>query len=330
MSQTERLYRLKSLLDAGRCLTRRFLLEQFGTSPATVKRDIAHLRDRMNAPVVFDRERGGWRLDRQAATIGTQYELPGLWLTAEEIHALLTMQHLLGHLDAGGLLGPHIAPLVERLNKLLGVGSNASAEVVRRIRVQTVGARKVHLPHFQAVGTALLQRRRLLIDYHGRGRNERREREVSPQRLIHYRDNWYLDAWCHVKRGLRSFAVDAVQAARVLDKPAIDVPDAELDAVLGAGYGIFAGRKVQWATLRFTPERARWVAAETWHPKQRGHFEADGHYRLELPYADPRELVMDILRHVPEVEVLGPPALRAMVEERLRQGLERIQGRVTP
>ena len=152
MSQTERLYRLKSLLDAGRCLTRQFLVEEFGTSPATVKRDIAHLRDRMNAPVVFDRERGGWRFDRQAATIGTQYELPGLWLTAEEIHALLTMQHLLAHLDAGGLLGPRIAPLVERLDKLLGVGSNASAEVVRRIRVQTVGAQGP-LPHFQAVGT---------------------------------------------------------------------------------------------------------------------------------------------------------------------------------
>ena len=326
MSQTERLYRLKSFLDAGRCLTRQFLLEEFGTSLATVKRDIAHLRDRMNAPVVFDRERGGWRLDRQAATLGTQYELPGLWLTAEEIHALLTMQHLLGHLDAGGLLGPHIAPLVERLNKLLGVGSNASAEVVRRIRVQTVGARKVHLPHFQAVGTALLQRRRLWIDYHGRGRNERREREVSPQRLIHYRDNWYLDAWCHAKRGLRSFAVDAVQAARVLDQPAIDVPDAELDAVLGAGYGIFAGREVQWATLRFTPERARWVAAETWHPKQRGGFDADGGYRLRLLYADPRELVMDVLRHVPEVEVLGPEALRNDLLEKLRHAV----GRLTP
>ena len=330
MSQTERLYRLKSFLDAGRCLTRQFLVDEFGTSPATVKRDIAHLRDRMNAPVVFDRERGGWRLDRQAATIGTQYELPGLWLTAEEIHALLTMQHLLSHLDAGGLLGPHIAPLVTRLDKLLGVASNASAEVVRRIRVQTVGARKVHVPHFQAVGTALLQRRRLLIDYHGRGRNERLEREVSPQRLIHYRDNWYLDAWCHVKRGLRSFAVDAVQAARVLDKAAIDVPDTDLDAVLGAGNGIFAGREVQWATLRFTPERARWVSAETWHPKQRGRLEADGHYRLELPYADPRELVMDILRHVPEVEVVRPAGLQEMVAEKLRAASEKMGGRVTP
>ncbi len=342
MSQTERLYKLKSWLDAGRCLTKATLLEELGISAATLKRDLAHLRDRMNAPIEFDRERKGWRLDRQAAVVGTQYELPGLWFSAEEIHALLTMQYLLAHLDAGGLLRPHIAPLAARLDKLLGAGagsktgasarlnSEVSREVARRIRVQTVGARKVHLPHFQAIGTALLQRRRLHIDYHGRGRNERREREVSPQRLIHYRDNWYLDAWCHVRRGLRSFAVDAVQAARVLDRAAIDVADSELDAVLGAGYGIFAGRKVQWATLRFTPERARWVAAETWHPKQRGRFEADGSFLLELPYADTRELVMDILRHVPEVEVVGPVGLREVVAAKLRAGVEKMGGRVTP
>ena len=332
MSQTERLYKLKSWLDASKCLSKATLLKDLGVSPATLKRDIAHLRDRMNAPIEFDRERKGWHIDRKAAVLGTQYELPGLWFSAEEIHALLTMQHLIAHLDAGGLLRPHIAPLTQRLDKLLdvdtrskpGASVNVNSEVVRRIRVQTVGARKVHLPHFQAIGTALLQRHRLLIDYHGRGRNERREREVSPQRLIHYRDNWYLDAWCHVKRGLRSFAVDAVQAARVLDRAAIDVPDAELDAVLGAGYGIFAGRKVQWATLRFTPERARWVAAETWHPKQRGRFEADGSFLLELPYADPRELVMDILRHVPEVEVVGPTALWEAVAEKLRQAVRRL------
>lgn len=324
MSQTERLYHLKSLLDAGRCVSKAELLTRFGHSPASVKRDIAHLRDRMNSPIVFDRERGGWRLDANLAAVGTQYELPGLWLSAEEIHALLTMQHLLSHLDAGGLLGPHIEPLVARLNSLLDTGSRHREELPRRIRVQTVGARKLHMPHFQAVGSALLQRKRLVIDYHGRSRDQSQEREVSPQRLIHYRDNWYLDAWCHLRRALRSFSVDAIHRVQALDKTAIDVPEGELDATLGAGYGIFAGRDVQWATLRFTPERARWVAAETWHAKQRGRFEADGSYVLELPYADPRELVMDILRHVPEVEVVGPEDLREMVREKIRVGLEKI------
>jgi predicted DNA-binding transcriptional regulator YafY len=323
VAQTDRLYKLKSYLDAGRCLDKQSLLDEFEISLATLKRDFALLRYRLNVPLIFDRERGGWRLDRDPPGIGPQYELPGLWLGADEIHALLTMQHLLANLDAGGLLGSHIAPLMNRLSTLLDSGTHASAEVVRRIRVQTVGARKVDVPHFQAVGSALLRRRRLVIDYHGRSRDVRHEREVSPQRLIHYRDNWYLDAWCHLRDGLRSFAVDAINSARVIDRAATDVPDDELDVVLGAGYGIFAGRQVQWARLRFSADRARWVAAETWHPAQRGCIEADGRYVLELPYADARELMMDILRHGPEVEVLEPVELREAVIEKLREAVRR-------
>jgi predicted DNA-binding transcriptional regulator YafY len=287
----------------------------------------------MNAPIVFDRERGGWRLDRTATVIGTQYELPGLWLSAEEIHALLTMQHLLAQLDAGGLLAPHIEAMLKRLRQMLvapGKGAPAHEELTRRIQVQTVGARQWHLPYFQAVGTALLRRQRLQIEYHGRGRNNAQQREVSPQRLIHYRDNGYLDAWCHLRQALRSFSVDAIRQVQVLDQRAIDVPETELDNVLGAGYGIFAGREVQWAQLRFSPDRARWVAAETWHPNQKGRFDADGHWLLDLPYADPRELVMDILRHVPEVEVLGPVGLRDLVEEKLRLAAGKMPDGLTP
>ena len=317
MGQTDRLYQLKNWLDSGRCLTRDFLLERLEISPATLKRDLALLRNRLNAPVVFEKERQGWKLDPTIQLAGTQYELPGLWLSSDEMQALLTMQHLLANLDSGGLLGPHIEPLMKRLTQLLGKGTHGAADLARRIRVLTVGARQLNLPHFQAVGSALLQRRRMVIHYHGRGRDRTEEREVSPQRLIHYRDNWYLDAWCHLRKALRSFSLDAIRSVRTLAKPAIEVPDGELDDILGSGYGIFAGKKVQWATLRFTPERAKWVSAESWHPKQRGRFDAYGYWVLELPYSDPRELVMDILRHVPEVEVVEPVGLRVAVREKL-------------
>ena len=324
LAQTDRLYRLKHLFDSGRCLSKAYLLQELEVSYATLKRDIALLRDRMNAPIVWDPEHRGYRLDSAQQAIGTQYELPGLWFSAEEIHALLTMQHLLANLDAGGLLGPYVAPLIKRLTKLIDVGTYTSDELARRIKVQTVGARAMHLPHFQAVGTALLRRQRLVLSYHARTTDETREREVSPQRLIHYRDNWYLDAWCHLRQGLRSFSVDAISRVRVQDKTAIDVPEAELDAVLGSGYGIFSGKEVQWATLRFTAERARWVSAETWHPKQVGRFEPDGSYLLRLPYADPRELVMDVMRHVPDVAVVRPEGLRGEVIKKLKKGVKKM------
>src|SRR5690606_33394827 len=143
------------------------------------------------------------------------------------------------------------------------------------------------------------------------------EREISPQRLVHYRDNWYLDAYCHLREDLRSFSVDAIRAAHMLEAPAQEVAEDRLEALLGSGYGIFSGETVAWARLRFTPERARWVSAEQWHPSQRTRFEDDGSFVLEVPYSDPRELLMDVLRHGAEAEVLGPPELRAAMKRTL-------------
>jgi predicted DNA-binding transcriptional regulator YafY len=282
-------------------------------SRATLNRDLSYLRDRLNAPIVHDRELGGYRLSAETGGAVTQYEMPGLWFSAEEIHALLTMQHLLANLDTGGLIGPYIQPLLGRLNTLIGAANNPADQVARRVRIQTVGARRFRLDQFQVLGSALLSRKRLIIDYHARGSNKYSRREVSPQRLVHYRDNWYLDGWCHMRDELRSFAVDAIKTVKTIDDDAHEIPEAELDAVLGAGYGIFSGAHVQWATLSFSSDRARWVAAEHWHPEQEGVLLDDGSYQLRLPFSNDPELIMDILKYGPECEVVGPEGLRDKV-----------------
>jgi predicted DNA-binding transcriptional regulator YafY len=324
MSQTERLGRLQSFLSGPNYRTREWLLEQFEVSYATLKRDLQYLRDRMGQPVEYCSEHGGYRINTAAARVGQQYELPNLWLSAEEVHALLSIHHLLSNLDAGGLLGNHIEPIMDRLTSMLADGTGKARDLSQRIIVQTVGARRLNLPHFQRIGSALLQRKRLDILYRARTRNEATQRVVSPQRLIHYRDNWYLDAWCHLRQQLRSFSVDVIEKVEVIDEKAIEVHPSEIDATLGAGYGIFGGKDVTWARLRFTPSSARWVAAETWHRDQQGHRDEAGYYHLSLPYSDPTELIMDILRHQPEVEVLAPESLREAVVQRLREGLERM------
>ncbi|MDX9700415.1 MAG: WYL domain-containing protein [Rhodocyclaceae bacterium] len=317
MSQTDRIVRIHKQLGERHTVSRAALLEQFEISPATLKRDLAFLRDNMNIPIVWDRERGGYRID-PAQTTGAQLEMPSMWFTDKEIHALLTMQHLLANLDPGGLLAPHVEPLIERLNKLLGAADNPAEEIRRRVLIVGIGKRAMKLTHFENIGAALLRRKRLRIRYYARGRDEENEREISPQRLVHYRENWYLDAWCHLRGALRNFAVDSVRCAELLTRDAKDVPNKTLDSVLGPGYGIFAGGTVQTARLRFSAERARWVASEHWHPDQRGTLDPDGSYILEVPYADHRELMMDVLKHGRHCEVLGPEGLRSTVQNEIR------------
>lgn len=320
MDRTERFYKIKLLLDTRKVVPRAVFLDELSISLATLKRDLEYMRDRMNAPIVWDHEKRGYRFDAPDGKTPS-FELPGLWFNASEAHALLTMQYLLDNLQPG-LLEPHIQPLKERVQKLLGRGDHAADEARTRIRILPQAARTVPSKHFELISSAVLARKRLHINYYNRARDETGQREVSPQRLVHYRDNWYLDAWCHLRDGLRCFALECIREADRLDATARNVPEATLNAELGSSYGIFSGKATKTARLRFTPERSRWVAGETWHPEQRGSFGASGHYLLEFPFHDDRELVMDILKHGPEVEVLSPKSLRDRVLELLERAAQ--------
>ena len=318
MDRTERFYKIDQLIHDRRLVSFVDLMEALEVSRATLKRDLEYMRNRLNAPIIWDRHGGtggGYRFDTPHAQAGAQYELPGLWFNSGEVHALLTMQHLLTDLDPGGILTPHIQPLIARLNSLLGSAENTAEEIRRRVLIVGLGKRELKLAHFEKVGAALLRRKRLAITYFARGSGETTEREVSPQRLVYYRENWYLDAWCHLRNDIRNFALDSIQHADVIETKAREVSHRSLDEVLGPGYGIFSGRRLQHAKLRFTPKRARWVAQETWHPKQKGGFSDDGSWLLEFPYADHRELIMDILKFGADVEVLAPPDLRQRVAD---------------
>lgn len=309
MNRLERFYKIDQLLQDRKIVSRDDFLSLLEVSLATFKRDLEYMRDRFNAPVIYDSDARGYRYE-STVNSKTKFSLPGLWFTEQEIFALITMQQLLENLDQGSIIGPHIQPFLSRLDAVIGEGESSSKEIRKRIKLVEMGRRVQGSHFFSEVGVALFKRQRIEIQYYGRGKNEITLREISPQRLIHYRDNWYLDAWCHVRDGLRGFSLDGIRAITSVNKKAIEVPLKHLDQFLAASYGIFAGEAKHTAKLKFTPERARWVAAELWHPDQKGSFDESGSYILEFPFADDRELLLDIAKHGGAVEVLSPKSLR--------------------
>jgi proteasome accessory factor C len=323
LDRFDRIFELNRILQGARHpVSRRRLEQELECSRATVKRIIEDMRLYLNAPIVYDREYNGYRYDQSE---GEMYELPGLWFNASELHALLTVQQLLADVQPG-LLEPALKPLQQRIDALLEVQRAGSEGLQGRIRVLQMASRldaDQGGAAFQVVAGALAQRRRLRICYYNRSRESRDDRDVSPQRLIHYRDNWYLDGWCHLRNGLRTFGIDAMEQAQALDEPALDVALAELDDHFASSYGIFAGSPEHQAVLLFNAARARYVAKERWHRDQQGSMLDDGCYELRVPYSNPAELIMDILKFGPDVEVIAPPELRQAVAERLAQAAGR-------
>lgn len=317
MDRYERIIGLHRILQAARYpVTVPRLQEELGCSRATVYRDLAFLRDALMAPVTGDGEAGF----RYAAAEAGRFELPGLWLNSEELHALLAAQQLLAR-SGGGVLSNALAPLQQRIEKLLDEHSTGKRWPVERVRVIPHRTRRMDEHAFRSVCSAVLERKQLTFEYRARSTDEKTRRTVSPQRITHYRDNWYLDAWDHDREALRSFSVDRISAARMLDALARDIAETQLDEHLAGSYGIFSGPPKGWATIVFSAKSARWVADERWHSQQQGRFLSDGRYELKVPYSSSRELLMDVLHYGSDAEILDPQSLREQARSLLQLAL---------
>lgn len=317
MDKFDRIFDLHAILSSRRtAIPSEDLMARLDCSKATLHRIIGTMRTYLGAPITVTSE--GYRY--ADAGKADRYELPGLWFSPAELQALAVVQRLLKDLSSG-LLEEHIAPLAKRLEHLARHQRLNLGEAASRLRFTAMATRVIG-SSFQIAASATLQRRKLWLEYHARGTDERSERTVSPQRLTHYRESWYLDAWDEGRDALRSFSIDRINRPTLLKERAFDVPEAELDTHYASAYGIFGGEADKLAVLRFTKERARWVADEKWHPQQQGIQLPDGRYELRIPYRDSRELVMDILRHGCEVEVIEPRSLRDEVTAQLRRALD--------
>jgi predicted DNA-binding transcriptional regulator YafY len=319
MSRREKLYHLHDILRQRRTpISRQRLMEELGCSQATLYRLVAELRDGLGAPLEQDPDTRHFYYDRSLAG---NFELPGLWISPEELQALLTARQVLANVQPG-LLQDELDQLQQRMSQLIDAEGLDFSAHPERVHIRHDTGRPVPGRLFEDLLRALFAGRRLRIAYHGRRRDELTERDVSPQRLTAYRDRWYLDAWCHRAEGLRSFAVERIRSLDRLEAEALAIERDELHAHFDAAYGIFSGPAAHTAKIRFSAEAARWAADEHWHPRQETEFADDGTMILYVPFGSSRELVMDILRYGSDAEVVAPDFLRQRLADEVRR-LER-------
>ncbi|MDH3347095.1 MAG: YafY family transcriptional regulator [Desulfobulbaceae bacterium] len=321
MNKFDRIYELLALFRSKRHpVSINLIMEQLECSSSTVKRLIGKLRHEMGAPINYDPAKNGYFLDSNNQW---EHEIPGLWFTLAELQALLMIQELLSNLEPG-LLKADLKKFRRKIEQVLEAHKIPAKDPGSRLLLLGFGKRPYNPQYFNLISTATLQRQQLRLHYHGRQNNTISKRTISPQRLIYYRDNWYLTCWCHLKNDFRTLALEKISKVQVLNKEAEEFAPPKLN-YLQSTFGIFSGPPTNTAVLRFTPERARWVADEQWHPDQQGKHLDDGSYELLVPYSDSRELLLDILKYGPDVTVLGPETLRIETRNRLMAALNNYQ-----
>lgn len=289
--------------------------ELLNCSLSDVERTVQDMRLYLDAPIKFNVESKSYYYDTAE---NENYELPGLWFNSSELYGLFASYQLLSEVGPG-LLESHIDPIREKLESLMQSNAIEKGALENRVRILKMAARKPSAKHFSVVASALLMRKKLNIKYGGRDHTKPTERIISPQRLVHYRDNWYIDAWCHLREQLRTFSVDRIEYSRLVNEKSLEIENDKLKEHFATAFGIFSGKSNKEAVLQFNQSVAKWVAEEQWHPDQNGQFNLDGSYELTIPYRDARELIQDILKFGADVKVIKPDSLKNEVKTKIEQ-----------
>jgi predicted DNA-binding transcriptional regulator YafY len=287
------------------------LADRFEISSRTAQRDIEFMRDRLHAPLEYDRERNGYGYTDRS------FELPGMMLTEENIVAVALAVRLASSVPDERMK----QGLCSFLDNLLGGSGRqglCSADIAELISVKNVEYSKVSSPHFPAIADALLKGNPLEITYHSPHKNETTIRNIRPLHLLLYMGSWHVIAYCAMKKGLRDFVVSRIQSAKLaaerLSLPR-NLPTAK--EYVRKNFGIMQGNKGVPVKLRFAPAVAPWVAEQVWHPAQKTAFGRDGSLVLTFPVADFREVTRRILFYGSEVKVLSPKKLEREVRKEI-------------
>jgi predicted DNA-binding transcriptional regulator YafY len=319
MSKTlEALTRLNAVLnDAKTPLAKEELAKRSRLNVRSMERHLKFLKERLGAPLHCDKRRNTYGYRHGA---GERFELPGIWFSKDELAALFSLRQLLGEIPEGAL-SSITEDLLRRIEKVsLEEGQLPDNGWSKKVKVIPIGGRSVSDEVFRTIVDGLVHGKRLSITQKSLGK-ESRSRDVSPLQIVRYRDNWYLDAWCHLRDDFRSFGLSRIHEARVLESNAVRKSSGALRDHYASSYGIFNGRADKVATIRFSDIAAEEVSKERWHSAQTGRDMGDGIYELDVPYHDDTELIMDVMRWGDEAVVIAPQDLHDKIKAKLRTAL---------
>jgi len=315
----ERIVWFHSQIQKGRYPNATSLAERFECDRKTAQRTIDFFRDRLGAPLQYDPSRRGYTLT------DPDYQFPATRITETELLALLASRRLLDDARAG-TLGDDIAKVSERLGSILSTALPTQTRPETLFSFRWSGMTATDPSIFTTVITALVTTRPITICYRSPRSATCTTRIVEPHHLQNYMGSWHLIAWCRLRNDWRDFHLARMTDLTIGPDPFTPRDESQWRPLLDDTFGIFQNRERFDVTLRFTPERARWVGEEIWHHNQRVTILPSGGLEMTIPVSHEAEILMQILRHGSHVEVVSPDWLRRRVRDEIARMMERYGG----
>lgn len=294
------------------------LAAQFEISVKTAQRSIEYFRDRLQAPLEYLTSRKGYQYT------DSDFLLPIARLTEAELLALLISRKLISEASAGSLV-EDLESISRRLGSLLAANLPGRNQPENAFSFRWRTFNPTDPLTFKVVTTALLQEKLLSFSYYSPSASNCTIRTVEPHHMVNYMGSWHLIAYCHLRNSWRDFVLARITLCRIQNDCFNARSQSEWRPYLEDTFGIFQTKHSFNVQLRFTPERSRWVRGELWHEKQVEKVETDGSLVLTFPASHQAEVLMEVLKHGAEVEVLEPKWLKDKIVLELQMALKKYE-----
>jgi predicted DNA-binding transcriptional regulator YafY len=295
--------RIHQALQSGRHPNAVVLAAELEVSSKSVHRDLEFMRDRLDLPLAYDPEHKGYHYTQEVSNF------PTLQITEGELFALLVAEKALQQYRGTLFERPLISAFKKMAAGLPDTVSLNLADWEQTISFRTRAEPILNLEIFDALARAAAQRKQLQLTYRKPGRRETELRLVDPYHLANINGEWYLFAWCHLRRDIRTFVPARIQEAKPTGRTFARPQKFSLEKRLRDSFGVQSGQGHHEVVLHFNELVSDYIREKKWHESQELREMDDGGVELRLKLSSLGEIERWVLGWAGNARVIRPPEL---------------------
>jgi proteasome accessory factor B len=284
------------------------LANELEVSRKSVYRDIEFMRDRLELPIEFDAGRSGFRYTEEVNAF------PTLQITEGELLALVVAEKALQQYRGTSFEKPLLSAVKKLGQSLPDTISLSLTDAQDAISFRTRAEPILDLEVFETLARATTGRQQLQFYYRKPGQSQAEQRLVDPCHLANINGEWFLFAYDHLRKDIRTFVPARMKDVRKTGRTFARPHRFSLEHRLRDSFGVHSGEGRYQVVLLFDKEVADYIREKKWHDSQQLREMPKGGVELRLQLSSLSEVERWVLSWGGHARVLKPPELLRAVK----------------
>jgi predicted DNA-binding transcriptional regulator YafY len=311
----DRMLRIHQAIQSGKYPNATDLSQQMEVSTKSIHRDVNFMRDRLKLPLGWDGKRNGYFYTEEVRAF------PTLQISEGELVALVIAEKALQQYRGTSFEKPLLSAIRKIEQGLPDTISLSLSDVGQSISFQTRAEPILSLKIFDALARATAGHKQLELTYRKPGQKETEQRRVDPYHLANINGEWYLFAYDHLRKDIRTFVPARIKAVEHTGKTFSRPQRFSLEQRLRDSFGVHSGHGAFDVVLRFDEKVADYIREKRWHDSQQLRELRKGGVELRMKLSSLAEVERWVLSWAGNASVLGPPELAESVKRAAKKML---------